>query len=55
MLTFCGITHKLSLFGTCIIYSERLEHRHNTGWAKKCDTSRTLHYIVREVSLFWLT
>jgi len=27
----------------------------HTGWAKKCDTSRTLHYIVREVSLFWPT
>ena len=26
-----------------------------TGWAKKRDTSRTLHYIVREVSLFWPT
>jgi len=27
----------------------------STGWAKKRDTSRTLHYIVREVSLFWPT
>jgi len=27
----------------------------SSGWAKKSDTSRALHYIVREVSLFWPT
>ena len=36
--------------------------RHMVGWiiyiykvGQKSDTSRTLHYIVREVSLFWPT
>jgi len=36
-------------------WMESLQPKTYTGWAKKSDTSRTLHYIVRELSLFWPT